>query len=129
MATTAVAVAAFVFLPANTDFPYFRTAGKVFPPEHPVIVHFEVVIERNRIMIDGQDQLIIREQRIQHSEYAGMPFHAGNFSHIEFENMIFDSSHSVAFFHGGLQGACSSAAPQDIEALVRGLRCAATSKT
>jgi hypothetical protein len=62
MTTTAVAVAAFVFLPANPNFPYLRTPHQVFPPEHPIIMHFKMVIERNRIMIDGQDQLIVWEQ-------------------------------------------------------------------
>lgn len=104
MTTTAVAVAAFVFLPANADFPYLRTAGKVFPPEHPIIMHLEMVVERNRIMIDGQDQLIIRKQRIQHSEYTRMPFHARNFAHVELENMIVYNSHSLAFFDAGLRG-------------------------
>lgn len=104
MTTTAVAVATFVFLPANADFPNLRTTGKVFPPEHPIIMHFEMVIERNRIMVDGQDQLIIRKQRIQHSEYTGMPFHARNFAHVELENMLFNNSHSLAFFNAGWRG-------------------------
>lgn len=104
MATAAVAVAAFVLLPTNADFPYLRTTGKVFPPEHPIIMHLEMVVERNRIMIDGQDQLIIRQQRIQHSEYTGMPFNARNLAHVELENMIFNNSHSLAFFYAGLQG-------------------------
>lgn len=99
MTTTAVAVAAFVLLPANADFPYLRTTGKVFPPEHPIIMHLEMVVERNRIMIDGQDQLVIRKQGIQHSEYTGMPFHARNLAHVELENMIFNNSHSLAFFN------------------------------
>ncbi len=45
-----------------------------------------------------------------------MSFHVGNFAHVEFENMIFNNGHSVAFFNAGLQVACSSAAPQDIAA-------------
>jgi hypothetical protein len=92
-------------------------------------MHFQMVVERDRIMIDGQEQLVIRKQRIQHSEYAGMSFHVGNFAHVEFENMIFNNGHSVAFFNAGLQVACSSAAPQDIAARVPRLRCAVTTKS
>ncbi|ODT23155.1 MAG: hypothetical protein ABS35_13350 [Kaistia sp. SCN 65-12] len=107
MTATTIAVAAFVFLPTNTHFPYLWTALQVFPAEHPVIVRFQMVVERNRIMIDGQDQLIIRKQRIQHSEDAGVPFHAGDFAHVQFENMIFNSnSHSRAFFDGSFKVTC-----------------------